>query len=87
MRRPICSIILVRTLVGFIDDVLSFFLGTDTREFDELYACCTKRMGPVDGALGIRNTTRDFIQEVRGGNGAIERCYEVGWESIKRPGE
>jgi hypothetical protein len=87
MHRPIYSIILVCTRVAFIDEVLSFFLGTDTREFDELYACGTKRMRPVDRTFGIRNTARDFIQEVRGGDGAIERCYKVGRESIKRPGE
>lgn len=40
-------------------------------------------MGPFDGAFGLGYSTRDFIEEVWGWDGAVERGYEVCWESVE----
>lgn len=54
-----------------------------TRELDELDACRAKRMGPVDGTFCLRDTTCNFVEEIGGRNGAIERCDELGRERVE----
>jgi len=66
----------------FGDGIGLLFLGAEARELDELDACGTERVGPVDGALGMGDTAGDFVEEVGGRDWAVEGGGEVGGEGI-----
>lgn len=55
----------------------------ETSELDELDTGRTDRVGPVDRPLGLGDTACDFVEEVGGGNWAVERGDEVGGECVE----
>jgi hypothetical protein len=61
----------------------SFFFGAFLCEFNKFDACSTDRMGPVDRAFRMCNTTRNFVKEIRRRDRANKRSDKVSWEGIQ----
>jgi hypothetical protein len=77
--------VLVRVLL--FDGVTSFllsrdFLSTDTAKLDKFGAGRAKRVGPITRTFGLRNTTGDFVEQIRRGDRANERCEYVSRKSV-----
>lgn len=59
------------------------FLCPRTSEFKKLDASCTNGMGPVSGALGVRDAASDFVEQVGRGNGPVEGRHEMCGERVE----
>lgn len=57
--------------------------GAGTGELDELDAGGADGVGPVEGAFGLGDAAGDLVEEVGGGDGAVERSDEVRGERVE----
>ena len=64
-----------------LDDCI--LLCTRTSKFEQLDTGCANGMGPVDRALGVRDTASNFVEQIGRGDGSIKWCYEVCGERVE----
>lgn len=58
--------------------------GTEARELDELDSCRAYGVGPLEGALGIRDAACYLVEKVGRRDRAVEWGDKVSRESIQR---